>query len=192
MTAMTLERSEVPDELSDLALVGKAREGDRVAFGRLVERHYDFVFRVAYRWCGKKADAEYIAQEVCARLGRSIRSYRGGSAFTTWLYALTINAARDLKRKVARDTAKTAAFGVHALISGEAGEAEPETMAEELWEAVRELPDKQRDVVLLVYGEGLSHADAAEVMGLAEPTVSWHIHEAKKRLKAIMRRAGEK
>ena len=192
MTAMTLERSEVPDELSDLALVGKAREGDRVAFGRLVERHYDFVFRVAYRWCGNKADAEDIAQEVCARLGRSIRSYRGGSAFTTWLYALTINAARDLKRKVARDTAKTAAFGVHALISGEAGEAEPETMAEELWEAVRELPDKQRDVVLLVYGEGLSHADAAEVMGLAEPTVSWHIHEAKKRLKAIMRRAGEK
>ena len=192
MTAMTLERSEVPDELSDLALVGKAREGDRVAFGRLVERHYDFVFRVAYRWCGNKADAEDIAQEVCARLGRSIRSYRGGSAFTTWLYALTINAARDLKRKVARDTAKTAAFGVHALISDEAGEAEPETMAEELWEAVRELPDKQRDVVLLVYGEGLSHADAAEVMGLAEPTVSWHIHEAKKRLKAIMRRAGEK
>ncbi|MBX3576996.1 MAG: RNA polymerase sigma factor [Rhizobiaceae bacterium] len=191
MTVMALEKSGASETESDGVLVAKAREGDRAAFGRLVERHYDFVFRVAWRWCGNKADAEDVAQEVCARLGRSIRGYRGGSAFTTWLYALTINAARDLRRKLARDAAKTEAFGVHALISGEAVDAEPESHAEELWAAVRELPDKQRDAVLLVYGEGLSHAGAAEVMGLAEPTVSWHIHEAKKRLKALVRRAGD-
>jgi RNA polymerase sigma-70 factor (ECF subfamily) len=56
---------------------------------------------------------------------------------------------------------------------------------------VRELPDKQRDAVLLVYGEGLSHAAAGEVMTISEATVSWHIHEAKKRLKVLMRSAGE-
>ena len=60
-----------------------------------------------------------------------------------------------------------------------------------LWAAVRQLPDKQRDAVTLVYGEGLSHADAADVMGLAEPTVSWHVHEAKKRLKQMMASAGD-
>ncbi len=53
------------------------------------------------------------------------------------------------------------------------------------------LPDKQRDAVLLVYGEGLSHAAAADAMACAEATVSWHIHEAKKRLKALMLLAGE-
>ncbi|TIO87361.1 MAG: sigma-70 family RNA polymerase sigma factor, partial [Mesorhizobium sp.] len=63
--------------------------------------------------------------------------------------------------------------------------------AEALWAAVRMLPDKQRDAVLLVYGEGLSHAAAAEVMAISEATVSWHIHEAKKRLKLLMRSAGE-
>ena len=58
-------------------------------------------------------------------------------------------------RKTARETAKTEAFGVHALVAGEAV-PEPEDQAEQLWAAVRKLPDKQRDAVLLVYGEGLS------------------------------------
>jgi len=103
---------------------------------------------------------------------------------------VTMNAARDMMRKTARETVKTEAYGVHALISGEAP-AESEDPAEALWTAVRQLPDKQRDAVLLVYGEGLSHAAAAEAMAISETTVSWHIHEAKKRLKALMRSAGE-
>jgi len=186
MMAMMLDEGEA----SDSELIGQAKGGDRGAFGRLVERHYDFIYRVAYRWCGRKADAEDIAQDVCVRIGRAIRDYRGGGAFTTWLYALTLNAARDHARKSAREGAKVQAYGVHALITGEAPE-EPDGQAEALWGAVRQLPDKQRDAVLFVYGEGLSHAAAAEAMAISEATVSWHIHEAKKRLKVLMRAAGE-
>lgn len=179
-------------EASDSELIGQARDGDREAFGRLVERHYDFVYRVAYRWCGRKADAEDIAQEVCVRLGRAIRDYRGGGAFTTWLYSIALNTARDMSRKGARESAKTEAYGVHVLTEGEAAE-KPQDRIEDLWAAVRQLPDKQRDAVLLVYGEGLAHAAAAEAMAISETTVSWHIHEAKKRLKVLMREplAGE-
>jgi RNA polymerase sigma-70 factor (ECF subfamily) len=186
MMAMMLEQREA----SDADLIGRAKGGDRGAFGTLLERHYDFVYRAAYRWCGKKADAEDIAQEVCVRLGKAIRDYRGGGAFTTWLYAVTMNAARDMMRKRARETVKSEAYGVHALIAGEAA-AEADDPAEALWAAVRKLSDKQRDAVLLVYGEGLSHAAAAEAMAISEATVSWHIHEAKKRLKTLMRSAGE-
>jgi RNA polymerase sigma-70 factor (ECF subfamily) len=186
MTAMMFEGSEA----SDSELAARAKGGDREAFGTLVERHYAFVHRVAYRWCGRKADAEDIAQEVCARLGRAIRGYRDGGAFTTWLYAITLNAARDHARKCARETAGTAAFGVHVRVMGEsAGEAEDPVEA--LWAAVRQLPDKQREAVTLVYGEGVSHAVAAGAMGISETTVSWHIHEAKKRLKVLMHQAGE-
>lgn len=184
MTAMML------DENADAELIGKAQQGDRAAFGRVVERYYGFVHRVAWRWCGRKDDAEDVAQEVCVRLGKAIRDYRGGGAFTTWLYAMTLNAARDQMRKSQREQAKADAYGVHALIDGQ-GPPEPEDKAEALWAAVRRLPDKQRDAVLLVYGEGLSHAAAADAMACAEPTVSWHIHEAKKRLKLLLRSAGE-
>jgi RNA polymerase sigma-70 factor (ECF subfamily) len=187
MTAMMLLDE---GDASDGELIGLARDGDRVAFGRLVERHYDFVYRVAWRWCGNRADAEDAAQEVCARLGKAIRGFKGGASFSTWLYTLTLNAVRDMKRKSAREAVKAQAFGVHALISGEA-EPEPDETAEDLWTAVRALSEKQRDAVLLVYGEGMSHAAAAEVMACSEATVSWHIHEAKKRLKVLLRQAGE-
>ena len=182
MMAMMLDEGDA----SDSELIGRAKDGDRGAFGKLLERHYDFVYRVAWRWCGRRADAQDIAQDVCVRLGRAIADYRGGGAFTTWLYAMTLNAARDHARKSMRESAKTQAYGVHALISGEAGE-EPDDRADALWSAVRQLPDKQRDAVLLVYGEGLTHAAAAEAMAISETTVSWHIHEAKKRLKVLMR-----
>lgn len=184
--AMMLDESDATD--SDL--IERAKGGDRKAFGTLVERHYGFVYRAAYRWCGKKVDAEDIAQEVCARLGKAIRDYRGGGAFTTWLYTMTLNAARDMMRKTAREAAKTSAYGVHALIAGEPAE-ETDDPVDALWAAVRNLPDKQRDAVMLVYGEGVSHAVAADAMAISETTVSWHIHEAKKRLKVLMREAGE-
>ncbi|TIX75837.1 MAG: sigma-70 family RNA polymerase sigma factor, partial [Mesorhizobium sp.] len=119
-----------------------------------------------------------------------IREYHGSGAFTTWLYTMTLNAARDVMRKTVRETIKIEAYGAYELITGEVP-AEPEDPAEALWAAVRMLPDKQRDAVLLVYGEGLSHAAAAEAIGISETTVSWHIHEAKKRLKTLMRSAGE-
>jgi len=174
----------VEDEVPDGELAHNAAGGDRASFSMLVERHYGFIYRLAYRLMGNRADAEDVAQEVCARLGRAIRGYRGGSAFTTWLYAIVVNAVRDSGRRNARETAKATAWGTHALIAGEA-EPEPEEAAETLWQAVRGLPPKQREAITLVYGEEMSHAEAADLMGCSESTVSWHIHEAKKRLKQI-------
>ena len=187
MMAMTMADDGVaPDGL----LAARARDGDRAAFAALVERHYDFIFRVAFRLTGRRDAAEDVAQDVCVRLGRAISGYRGGAAFTTWLYAVVLNAARDALRRTSREAVRAQAFGTHvALFSADA--AEPDDPAEALWAAVRELPDKQREAVTLVYGEGLSHAEAAEAMAIAEPTVSWHVHEAKKRLKALLRPAGD-
>jgi RNA polymerase sigma-70 factor (ECF subfamily) len=178
-------------EATDDDLVARAKSGDRDAFAALVARHYDFVLRVAWRWCGRRADAEDIAQEVCVRLGNAIRGFRGEGRFTTWLYQLTLNAARDHGRRIAREATRVAAYGVHALSSAEIAQPEPEDAADALWEAVRQLPPKQCEAVLLVYGEGLSHDAASDVMGCAEATVSWHIHEARKRLKVLMRTARE-
>jgi RNA polymerase sigma-70 factor (ECF subfamily) len=178
------------EKASDAGLLDRARAGDREAFAALVEAYYAFIHRVAYRLVGHKSDAEDVAQEVCARLGRSIRTFRGDAGLESWLYTLTLNVVRDMARRTARDAARTEAFAFQARIDG-AGAADPDDRAEALWRAVRQLPPKQRDAVTLVYGEGLAHSAAAEAMGCTEATVSWHVHEARKRLKAMMAEARE-
>lgn len=179
-------------EEDDRALASRAAEGDRAAFARLVNRHYDRIYRVALRWSGNVPDAEDIAQAVCVKLGSAIRSFRGEAAFTTWLTRLTINAAQDHHRSVARERKRVEGYAAQALVESQPGKADwpPEDETETLWAAVRQLPEKTRDAVLLVYAEELSHAEAAKVLDCKEATVSWHIHDAKKRLSALLRAGG--
>lgn len=169
----------------DAELVDKAVSGDRQAFGQLVERHYDFVHAVAWRWSGNTADAEDIAQDVCVRLGSAIRGFRGTSRFRTWLYTLTLNAARDHRRRQTRDCTGMQAYASEQAVLG-AGDSGEDEREQALWTAVRGLPEKQCDAVLLVYAEGMSHAAAADVLGCSESTVSWHVHAARKRLKTVL------
>ena len=166
-------------------LIRRACQGDRAAFGQLVELHYDFIHAVAWKWTRNQSDAEDIAQDVCVRLGSAIRSFRGEGRFRTWLYTLVLNAVRDLARRTERDRRKTAEWRLDAAAQAEATN---EDEMQELWTAVQTLPPKQRDAVMLVYAEGLNHADAADVLGCSESTVSWHLHEARKRLRTILGR----
>lgn len=166
-------------------IVRRAAEGDRAAFAAVVNAHYDFLFRTAYKWCGNRADAEDIAQDVCIKLANALKGFDGRSAFTSWLYRIVLNAVRDRQRQGMRQARQ-----VHALSEVTPGEAAPDqesTVAEnQVWDAVRRLPEKQRDAMLLVYAEERSHAEVAEIMGVKESTVSWYVHEAKKALKDMV------
>jgi RNA polymerase sigma factor (sigma-70 family) len=170
---------------SSLALVNRAKGGDRAAFGELVETHYDFIFRTACKWSGKRSDAEDIAQEVCIKLATAIQSFDGRSAFTSWLYRVTINMVRDMQRGTGRRNRTVDAFSlVHP--EDDPGGQEEATAAHELWTAVSALPQKQREAIMLVYGEDMNHAEASTIMGCKEATVSWHVHEAKKTLRGLL------
>ena len=175
----------MPPPETDYTLVARANGGDRSAFAALVERHYDFIFRTAAKWLGRRQDAEDIAQEVCVKLATAIRSFDGRSAFTSWLYRVTLNAVRDSQRAQSRRGKYHDRLAeVHP--DNDPGEQEEATTIRELWAAVRSLPDQQRNAVLLVYAEEKSHAEAGEIMGCKEATVSWHIHEAKKTLRGLL------
>lgn len=167
------------------ALVDKVKAGDRLAFSQLIETHYDFIFRTACKWTGKKSDAEDIAQEVCIKLATAIKSFDGRSAFTSWLYRVTINMVRDSQRSSSRRGKTIDAFTLVHPEDDPGGQEESAT-AHELWTAVSELPEKQREAIMLVYAEDMSHAEAAEIMGCKEATVSWHVHEAKKTLRGLL------
>lgn len=168
-----------------LALVVRAQNGDVDAFGELIEDHYDLIHRTAWKWCGNRADAEDIAQDVCIKLGQAIAGFDGRSAFSSWVYRITLNAVRDMQRAGKRRGKYADAY---AEVSPEDQPAEQEEAAtnRQLWAAVRALPEKQRDAVLLVYAEELNHAAAAEIMGIKEATVSFHVHEARKTLRGLL------
>ncbi len=170
---------------TDKELAAGAAAGDRAAFAALLERHYDRIHALAWRWSGSRDKAQDIAQEVCLKLACAIRSFRGEAQFSTWLYRLAYTTAIDHLRAGQRIVPLSASH-ISALMEVPGGE-EPDAIVEgqELWAAVRALPGQQRDAVLLVYGEDLSHAEAAEIMGITEKTVSWHLFEARKRLRTL-------
>lgn len=166
----------------DTSLVRQAQAGDVAAFERLVTRNYPFIYKTAFRWLGHKTDAEDVTQTICMRLATIISSFDGRASFTSWLYRVTLNAVRDLQRSHARVKRQAAEVAMMAT-EGIDGDQEDALRVADIWRKVRELPEKQRDAVLLVYGEEMSHAEAARIMQCKEVTVSWHIHNARKTLK---------
>jgi RNA polymerase sigma-70 factor (ECF subfamily) len=177
--------------MSDEALAEKAAGGCRASFAALVETHYDRIYRLAWRLCGSRIQAEDIAQDVCVKLATAIRDFRGDAAFATWVWRITYTTATDRLRVSSKVTAFEPRMMTALVDASHALAPSPEeaVIGAELWLAVRALPDQQRDAVLLVYGEDMSHAEAAAVMGCREKTVSWHLHEAKKRLKTQLQTA---
>ncbi len=180
-----VDQSALSAAVPDASLALLAAGGDRAAFGELVERHYDYIFRIACKWSGKRSDAEDIAQDVCIKLATAIKSFDGRSAFTSWLYRVVLNAVRDMQRASSRRGRHIDRYAEVAP-DEELPEQEDATAMKEIWAAVRQLPTQQRDAVLLVYAEDMSHAQAGEIMGCKETTVSWHIHEAKKTLRGLL------
>jgi RNA polymerase sigma-70 factor (ECF subfamily) len=171
------------DKYSDIELVSRAEGGDARALQRLFERHYLTVYRLAYRWCGGREDAEDIAQEVFVKLVRKLHTFRQKSSFRTWLYRIVVNTSRDFGRKRAARKSMAAAFAEEQRLHNPVGNPGEALTVSRLQAAMEKLPRAQKEAVMLVTGEGLSHRDAARVLGCRETTVSWRIFQARKKLK---------
>ena len=168
------------------ALIEQAQAGDRQAFARLVEAQYDLMFRCALKWCGVRADAEDITQQACIKLAQYIDQFRFDSAFSTWLYRLVINCAKDWQKAQSRhQRSRVLETAEQPLLDQQVALNEnPEVslfLASVLaWIAL--MGEGFKEAVLLVLGEGLNHKEAAEILQIKESTVSWRIHEVRKRL----------
>lgn len=172
------------NERKDDGLARQAAAGDAEAFAVLLERHYERIYRVAARVLGDTVEAGDVAQDVCVGLPVKLASYRGTGRFTTWLYRVVVNAARDaLRRSAARQRNERRYAESEALVQTDAASTE----CESLWlrRAFGALPEELRITVTLVLEEDLRHADAGAVLGVSESTVSWRMHEVRKRLRAL-------
>ena len=165
----------------DLALA--AAGGDGAAFAALLERQYDRVFGLAFRLTGARAEAEDLTQDICAGLAAKLRGFDGRSRLTTWLYRVVVNAAHDRRRRQAV-RAKAAEGWGDWEVARRATIAEGQDRAAWLLAALAELPEEIRDTLALTL-DGVSQAEAAEVLGVAPGTIAWRVSEAKKRLAAM-------
>jgi len=174
------------DEHNDIELVELAKSGHAHALQQLIERHYLTVYRLVYKWCGVQEDAEDVAQEVFVKLVRKLQTFRQKSSFKTWLYRIAVNTAKDFNRKRAAKQARETAFALEQRQQNPAFTRNDTLAADRLMAAIDNLPLKQKEAVLLVLGEGLSHKEAAQTLGCMEATVSWRIFQARKRLKTSL------
>jgi RNA polymerase sigma-70 factor (ECF subfamily) len=174
----------------DIDLLSAAIAGDRAAFGELLQRHYDRIHGLAWQLTGSRSDADDIAQDVCCTLVQKIATFRGEAKFTTWLCGIVFNACRDLRRRRRSFSGFTDRL---AVLTGLARAPDGRDIYDAIWlkSAIARLKPAYRDAAVLVAGQQLTHAEAAEILGVAESTISWRMHEVRRLLGAESGKADE-
>jgi RNA polymerase sigma-70 factor (ECF subfamily) len=155
----------------------RASKGDVEAFRLLVQEHSGLVYRVALRILGVE-DAQDASQEVWIRVWRNIRDFRGDSAFTTWLYRITVNTCLSVRRKESRRGEREYSGDEMPFLPEPRGDdADPEAAAlgaeqrEEIQAALGHVRAEHRAALVLRHMEGLSYAEIARVLGVPDGTV---------------------
>lgn len=172
-------------QIDDNRLAKLAGNGDAAAFRHLLERHYDTLYRLAYRAMGRQEDAEDLTQEICASLPRRLKSFRGQARFETWLYRVVLNAAHDDHRRRIRRQRLANDFSAWSELAKGDSQARARDEAW-LYEMLEHVSDDIRKTALLVLAEQMSHGEAAAILSIKESTVSWRMHELRKALKAMV------
>ena len=168
---------------NDQELAMAAAAGDGAAFASLLERHYDRIFAFSFRLTGSRSEAEELTQDICLSLPAKMASYTGRSKVTTWLYRVVVNAAHDRRRKQARYGKAAAGWGEWEQ-NRSSTNAENAAAVDWLYQAMATLAEPLRDTLSLTLDD-VTHAEAAEILGVSEGTVSWRVSEAKKALRAL-------
>lgn len=151
------------DEASDEALMARVASGSEAAFRRLSDRHLARILAIAGRITRNPADSEEVAQETLLRVWVHAPRWRPEAAFRTWLYRIVVNLCLDRSRRPAFASLDDVAEPVDPAPDPER-RTEDAAMSRVVNTAISELSERQRAAVTLTYFEGLSDAEAAEVL----------------------------
>ena len=185
----------VPKDVDESALIERCREGDVAAFEPLVEKYRQRVWRLAFQVLRDREEAWDCAQDAFVRAFQSLGSFRGQSAFYTWLFRIAMNVATDRLRSRG---AQARAFGTQAIPAEEwertapDPEARPDQVAigaerrERISQALDTLPPNARAIIMLSDVEGLSYREIATVLNCPIGTVMSRLHNARKRLRTAL------
>lgn len=184
-------------DISDTQLVERVQRGDRTAFDLLVTKYQHKVFKLVSRLISNPAEAEDVAQEAFIKAYRALKSFRGDSAFYTWLYRIAINTAKNALVSRSRrpvdftlDTQDPEQYELHARLK-ESDTPEGMLLTEEIrvtvQAAMQELPDDLRTAITLRELEGLSYEEIAAAMECPVGTVRSRIFRAREAIDKKLR-----
>ena len=177
----------------DAELVEALRREDPDAAERLVERFGDRVYRLAMRITGSREDAEEAAQDALWTAARKIQMFKGESAFGSWIYRITANAAYQKLRTRRQKSAEIALDDVLPLLDGDGRHFEPMDdwsnrvderalqgeLRDVLQRAIDGLQPDYRTALVMHDVEGLSNPDIAETLGISLPAVKSRVHRSR-------------
>lgn len=173
----------VPSALSDQDLIAKSLDGDREAFGMLVQRYRTLVIGVAYRICGDAVLAEDIAQETFIRVWTRLATFRPEGYFRGWLCRIAANLTIDAWRKQ-----KPVVDVDRVVLASTEPEPESAVLSEEqaavVQAAIMRLPLQSRTVLTLREYQRLSYRQMADILDIPLGTVKSRLNDARNRLKA--------
>ena len=169
-------------------LVARAQEGDLEAFEALYRANRGRVYALCYRMAGEATLAEELAQDVFVRAWQRLGSFRGESAFSSWLHPLTVNVALSERRSRRRRTSRVVSTDDPTVFERpEAPRAGPEAGVD-LDRALATLPPGARSVFVLHDVEGYKHYEIAEMTGVATGTSKAQLHRARRLLREALDR----
>jgi RNA polymerase sigma-70 factor (ECF subfamily) len=195
------QRSEYQMSLGERLLLGRLVRRDEDAFNEIVRSYSDRVYNLVLRLVGSPAEAEDIAQEVFVTVFKSIESYRGEAKLSTWILRIAANHSKNRIKYLSRrrTTGQELRDGSDATEMADEGKAPvqahfaaPDALLEAaelermMQEAIAQLDEEQRLLVVLRDVEELSYDEIVEITGLPEGTVKSRLHRSRMALKDLL------
>jgi len=167
----------------DLALLRAAGLGDQSAVLQLVRTHAPALQRLAWRMLGDEQEAQDVVQESCLRLWRVAGEWRPGEArISTWLHTVAMNLSRDRLRR-RRETYPVESFEWLAGEDSPEQDMERDRRSARVQQALTQLPERQREALILSHFEGYSQSEAASVMGVSVEALESLLSRARRSLR---------
>lgn len=162
---------------SDSDYVSRAAAGDRRAYEALYREHCGQIYALCLRMTANAAEAEDATQDAFIQAWRKLDSFRGDSAFSSWLHRIAVNVVLANMRRRKREQAQ-----MQLAPTPEPAREEPQHNLADLERAIAELPERARQVFVLAGVYGYSHQQVADTLDVAVGTCKAHLHRARQML----------
>lgn len=176
---------ETPPQDEVQRLVIQAASGDTRAFEMLYRLHLGRVYALCMRLTRNEAYAEELTQSAFVRAWQKLDTFRGDSAFSTWLHRLTVNVVFEAQRSDQRRIGRVTTTDDLDVLDRQ-GRHETPGMKIDLEQAIAKLPDRAREVFVLFQVEGYSHEEIAGMTGMAIGSSKAQLHRARHLLREIL------